>query len=119
MERRRSRYKEMERNLTYAILGEAVVFLCYLISAGFGVTWLKVITAFVAIVGSALCLAYLKMTGELLKLRSRWLTFGFAAIVLCVLVSLLVNFPSPNPLNQVVPDATPSTASVLVPFLHF
>lgn len=114
MERRRSRYKEMERNMTYAILGEAVVFLIYLISAGFGVAWLKVVSAFIAIVGSALCLAYLKMTGELLKIRSRWLTFGFAAILLCVVVSLLVNFPSPNPFSQLVPN----TASVPVPFPH-
>lgn len=115
MERRRSRYKEMERNLTYAILGEAAMLLIYLISAGYGVTWLKVFSAFVAIVGSALCLAYLKMTGELLKIRSRWLTFGFAAVLLCVLVSLLVNYPSPNPLSQIVPES----ASALMPFVYF
>ncbi len=105
----------MERKLTFALIGEAVMLLVFLIAAGSGTTWLKVICALVAIVGSALCLAYLKMTGELLKLRSRWLTFGFAAVLLCVLVSLLVNFPSPNPLKQVVDDS----AAVLMPFIRF
>ena len=80
MEKRRNRYKEMERYLTYALLADAGLFV-----------------------------AYLYMTGELLKLRSRWLSVGFGAIALVIFVSLLLNYPSPDPLKQLLPGGSIDT----------
>ena len=121
MERRRNRYKEMERYLTYALLGAAGVFLLYLLAAGFGIIWLKVTLAIVAVAASGLALAHLYMTGELMKIRSRWLTFGFAAIVLLVLVSMILNYPSPDPLKQLMPGnngATEAASAMIRAFFN-
>ena len=121
MERRRNRYKEMEQYLTYALLGAAGAFALYLLAAGFGIIWLKVTLAIVAVAVSGLSLAHLYMTGELLKIRSRWLTFGFAAIVLLVLVSMILNYPSPDPLKQLIPgsnDGTEAATTMIRTFFH-
>lgn len=94
---KRSRYREMERLMTKIILGEALVFVLYLVCAGLGLTVLKVISAIVAILGSLLCLGWLIITGEFSRRRSLWMVTGFIAIVLCVLVSLLSGYPGPAP----------------------
>ena len=105
MEKKRNRYREMERYLTYAVLADAVLFVLYLMFAGLGFGWIKIIAAVLAIITSVLGVGYLHLTGEWMKLRSRWMTFGFAAIALVILVSLLVNYPSPDPLKQLLSDA--------------
>ena len=38
---RDNRYRMLEKYRTYALLGDAGVFVLYLISAGFGIGWLK------------------------------------------------------------------------------
>ena len=91
----RKRYKDIERFLTLILIGDAVVFLLYMIVAGLGITWLKVITTILNLVASIGCLGLLYITGEMKKARSRWLVLGFAAILLCLLVSLLLHYPSP------------------------
>lgn len=93
---KRNRYKEMERKMTQVLLGEAAVFALYLLFAGLGVGWLKVTLAIIAILVAVLCLVYLYMTGELLRKRSFWMTVGFACVALCLLISLLLNYPSPK-----------------------
>lgn len=87
----------MESLMTKIILGEALVFVLYLVCAGLGLTVLKVISAIVAILGSLLCLGWLIITGEFSRRRSLWMVTGFIAIVLCVLVSLLLGYPGPAP----------------------
>ena len=105
------RYKEMEQYLTYALIGVAAVFVLYLIVAGLGITWLKVITAILLIAACGLGLAWLYLTGELLRYRSRWMSVGFAAALVVLLVSLLLNYPSPNKYkNALTSEDTPSTA---------
>lgn len=94
MAKRRS-YKKDERLLTRVLLADVAIFILYLLFAGLGVSALKVITAIIAIIGSLLCLGYLFMRGEIMKPRSRWMVYGFGAIVLLVLVSLILNYPSP------------------------
>lgn len=94
---KRSRYREMESLMTKIILGEALVFVLYLVCAGLGWTVLKVISAIIAILGSLLCLGWLIITGEFPRRRSLWMVTGFIAIVLCVLVSLLLGYPGPAP----------------------
>ena len=113
MARKQNRYREMERILTIALIADAAVFLLYLLAAGFGVIWLKVITAIVAIVGSGLCLALLYFSGELLRRRSLWMSVGFAAVVVCLLVSLLLNYPSPNKAKAMEKTDTKQTGSAV------
>ena len=95
----RRRYKDIERFLTQILLADTAVFVLYLIFAGIGVVAMKVITTILVIIASVACLALLYMTGEMKKARSRWLVLGFACIVICLLVSLILNYPSPAPIN--------------------
>lgn len=90
---KRNRYREMEQNMTRILIADAAIFLLYLIFAAFNVTFLKWLLAIVAILGSGLCLGFLYLTGELRKKRSLWMTTGFASIIVCVLVSLILRFP--------------------------
>lgn len=92
---KRSRYQDLERLLTGLLIASAVDFILFLIFAGTGVIWLKVITAIFAILMPVLCLGFLYMSQEILKQRSLWLTMGFLGIFLCTVVSLIANFPSP------------------------
>lgn len=91
----RRRYKELDRLFTRILLADTAVFVLYLVFAGTGVVALKVITSIVAIIASALCLAFLYMSGEISKRRSRWMVYGFAAIIVCILVSLILKYPAP------------------------
>ena len=94
---KRNRYREMESLMTKVIVGDAVVFVLYLLFAGLGLTVVKVATAIIAILGSLLGLGWLVITGEFSRRRSLWMVTGFIAIVLCVLVSLLLGYPGPAP----------------------
>jgi len=96
MTARPNRYKEMERYLTYGLIADAVLFILYLIAAGCGVIWLKVILTLLCLALSGFILWLLYATRELLKQRSMWITAGAAAIAICLLFSLILNFPSPN-----------------------
>ena len=87
MARKRNRYREMEQFMTYFLIGDGVVFLLFLLASAFGVTWLKVIR-------------------ELLRPRSRWMSIGFAAVLLCLLVSLLLRYPGPDPNVVKTPGST-------------
>ncbi len=92
---KRSRYRELEFNMTRILLIDTAVFLLYLLFAGFGVIPMKIITAIVAIIGSLLCLGFLYLCKEFKRRRSHWMILGFAAIAFCTLVSLITNMPSP------------------------
>lgn len=92
---KRSRYREMESLMTKIIIADALVFVLYLVCAGMGWAIFKVITGIVAIVASLLALAWLYITGEFKRRRSLWMITGFVGIVLCILVSLLLNYPAP------------------------
>lgn len=98
MAKRRS-YKKDEKLLTKILIGEAAVFLVYLISAASGWTFLKTVASIAIIVVSVLGLAFLYLTGELKRIRSRWMVTGFGAVLLCLLVSLLVKYPAPKPVT--------------------
>ena len=94
---KRNRYREMESLMTKVIVGDALVFVLYLLFAGLGLTVVKVATAIIAILGSLLGLGWLVITGEFSRRRRLWMVTGFIAIVLCVLVSLLLGYPGPAP----------------------
>ena len=91
----RKRYKELEQMMARILVADVVVFALFALFAGLGVVAMKVICAFVTIIVSAMCLAFLYMTGELKKRRSLWLVVGFIGILACLLVSLICNFPAP------------------------
>ena len=97
MRTKKNRYKEMERSTTIVLLTDLLLFIFYLIAAANGIIWLKVILFILAFFLSLLCLLFLLYAGELLKQRSLWMSAAFAAIAVCILVSLVLNFPSPNP----------------------
>jgi len=93
----RMRYKQIDQLLTRVIIADTAAFIVYLIFAALDLSVLKVIIAIMSIAVSGLCLAYLYKIGEFKKARSRWLVMGFSAIILCTLVSLILNYPSPAP----------------------
>ncbi len=119
MAKRNNRYKEMERYMTYALLADAVLFVLYLIFAGCGVIWLKVVLAILAICLSGVCLGYLYLSKELLRQRSLWMTACAGAVLACVLFSLILNFPSPNKYKtDKIEDSSASTVIETVNFLY-
>ena len=93
MAQKRNRYKEMEQLMTVALIASAVIFILYLICAIAGILWLKVVTAVFAILFCFGGLAFLYLTKELLRQRSLWMTTGFLSVLLCIVVSLILNFP--------------------------
>ncbi len=97
---KRNRYREMESLMTKIILGDVLVFVLYLVCARLGgdiFSTLKVVTAIIAIFGSLLCVGWLYLTGEFTRRRSLWMVTAFICIVICVVVSILLNFPCPKP----------------------
>lgn len=100
MAQKPNRYKVMERYMTYALCLDAVLFVLYMIVAGNGIIWLKVILTLACLAISGALLWFLYATKELLRQRSLWITAGAAAIAICLLFSLLLNFPSPNKYKQ-------------------
>lgn len=114
MAQQRNRYKEMERYMTWALIADAVLFVLYLICAGSGVIWLKAILAILAMILSGLCLGYLYLSQELLRRRSLWMSACAAAVLVCVVFSLILNFPSPNKYKKDKTESEALTASVFI-----
>ena len=93
----KNRYSQMEQIVTIVLACSLLLFIIYLISAGSGVIWLKVLSSIFTILSAGLCLAYLYFTAEWLKQRSLWMTAASVALVVCTLFSLILNFPCPAP----------------------
>ena len=100
---KRMRYKQIDQLLTRVVIADTAIFLLYLIFAAFGLSVLKVLLAIIALLISGLSLAYLYKIGEFKKARSRWLVMAFCSIILCTLVSLILNYPSPAPVSVIAP----------------
>ena len=91
----RKRYKELEDMMARILIADVVIFGLFMLFAGLGVVAMKVICAIVTIIVSGLSLGFLYITGELKKRRSLWMVVGFVGVLICLLVSLLCNYPSP------------------------
>ena len=91
------RYKQMEFYMTASLIADLVLLILYFIAAGNGIIWLKIILAIITIILSGLCLAYLYLSQELLRQRSLWMTVSAGSVLICLIISLLLNFPCPNP----------------------
>ena len=96
---RQNRYKQMELLLGGVVGADILLFIIYWIAAGSAIIWLKAVSAVLIVLLSLACIGYLYMTKELLKRRSLWIGLAAAAIVVCTLLSLILRFPSPNPLK--------------------
>lgn len=92
---KRNRYRELERLMTRVLLGDALVFVLFLVFSANGWAVVRVIAAILAALASLLSLAWLFITGELTRRRSFWMVTGFGCIFLCLLVSLLLKYPCP------------------------
>ena len=90
---KRNRYKEMEQLMTTLLIADAVIFVLYLIVAGAGIVWLKIITALLEFLISFGSLAFLYLSQELMKQRSLWLTCGFFGLLIRLIASLILAFP--------------------------
>ena len=88
-----NKYKDFEQFMTIALCADAVAFLLYMIFAGLGIIWLKVILTIVCFLISGYILYCLYMSKELLRQRSLWMTVAAASIILCIFFSLILNFP--------------------------
>ena len=95
MARRKSKYKKMEFYITIALCVDAAIFLAYMIFAGMGLIALKVISAVMCFVISGEALYQLFVSHELLRRRSLWMSLAAACIIICILFSLILKFPSP------------------------
>ena len=95
MAKKQNRYQQMQTYVTRALLIALALFLLYLIVAGAGIIWLKVILSILTLALSLLIVGFLYLCGELLKKRSLWMSTAGAAIFVCTLASLILNFPSP------------------------
>ena len=93
MAKRTNRYRQFDFIMTRVVIGDVFLFLLYLLSAAVGIGWLKVLSAFLTIAGSAACVGYLYLSQEWLKKRSLWLTMSFGAIFLLTIVSLICKVP--------------------------
>lgn len=91
-----NKYKVFEQFMTIALCADAVAFILYMIFAGLGIIWLKVILSLVCFALSGYILWVLYNSKELLRQRSLWMTVGAGAIAFCLFMSLVLNFPSPN-----------------------
>ena len=104
MAKQQNRYKLFERFLTVALCIDTIAFIFYMIYAGLGITWLKVILSLMCFALSGYILWLLYNSRELLRSRSLWITTGAAAIAFCLFMSLILNFPSPNEYKQTEKD---------------
>ena len=92
---KRNRYRALEKLMTEVLLGDALVFVLFLIFSSKGLNVLRVITATLSILASVLSVGWLFITGELLRRRSFWMVTGFASIFLCLIISLILKYPCP------------------------
>ncbi|MBQ8359572.1 MAG: hypothetical protein IJX37_06665 [Oscillospiraceae bacterium] len=88
-------YRQLEQMLTIAVIADTAIFLLYLLFAGLGITWLKVILALAGMVLSVLGVVFLFLVNEHKRRRSLWILCAFGSIAACILVSLLTGVPGP------------------------
>lgn len=98
MTKKTNRYKIMERNMSLVLLADLLLFIFFLIFAGNGIVWMKVILTIFIILVSLGSVAFLYLSNELLKRRSLWMGTAAVAILVCTLFSLILNFPAPAPM---------------------
>ena len=94
------------RAAMYALVAAAGSFVLFLIASASHMPAAKFFTAISALLLSSLSLIILYHTKELLRNRSLWISIGAFSLLICTVLSLLLGYPSPNPLRQDNPFVT-------------
>ena len=94
-QKRRNQFRQLERSLTMVIFADLILFVLTLAAGGIGIGWLKVLMALCTIVISGLGATFLVLVNEHKRRRSWWMLSAFGSILICTLVSLLLNYPCP------------------------
>ena len=98
MAKKNSRYALMERRMKVALIVALSFFILFLIASGAGTIWLKVLCGIVSTLICVLCFLVLLLTKEWLSPRSLWMSVASIALVVCILFSIILNYPSPSPI---------------------
>ena len=96
MPQKKTRFRDFERFITLCLAIATVLFIAFLSAAGAGNVGLKIFLAILAVVDCGYCLWLLYQKRELLRRRSLWMSVWAACLIICILVSVVLNFPSPN-----------------------
>lgn len=91
--RKKNRFQEFEKKITQYLLVDLFLFIFYIIFAACNVIWLKVLLSIAVVLLSSACLAILYISKELKKPRSLWMTTTAVSITVCLIFSLMLNFP--------------------------
>lgn len=94
-------FRQLEQKMAIGVGIDVVLYVLFLIAAGNGIGWLKIILAVLTIVCSVAAAAFLVLIGEHKRPRSYWLLAAFASLAVCTLASLLLNYPSPAPVTYI------------------
>ena len=94
------------RLLRYLILADLVSFIVYFTAAALHVPEVKFFAGISTLLLAALCIVILYKFNEVYRQRSFWITVSAVSIAACTLLSLLLGYPSPNPLNNTIPQYT-------------
>ena len=86
-------YKDLDKYMTYTLIGTGIAFVLYLLFALLGIVWLKVVLSILIFLVCAGVLTVLYLSGEISKRRSRWMTLGAACTAWCLFVSLITGCP--------------------------
>lgn len=100
------KYPLFRKIMKYVLIIDSLAFLTLLTSSSVAERNVKIITALLVLGISGAALALLYFSRELLKKRSFWMTVSAGAIALCAVCSLILRYPSPNPLDQANPYTT-------------
>jgi len=85
--------KQFQKKLELTLAIDAACFVLYLLFAALSVVWLKILFAVASILISGLCIYWLYITKELRRQRSFWMTVAAVSMIVCILFSLILNFP--------------------------
>ena len=99
MTQRKNRFCDFERYITICLTIATILFIVFLSAAGSGNVGLKIFLAILSAADCGYCLWLLYKKQELLRRRSLWMSVWAVCLILCILASIILNFPSPNIYN--------------------
>ena len=93
MGKRNSKYKQLERFLSFFLVISLLFFLFFLLFSGMGLGFLKILSMILCFLSSGTGLWMLFRTREMFRSRSLWLTCSFGSVILLTLISLICRYP--------------------------
>ncbi len=96
MSQRKTRFRDFERYITLCLAVATILFFLFLSAAGSGNVGLKIFLALLSVLDSSYCLWLLYKKQELKRRRSFWMSIWAVCVIVCILASIILNFPSPG-----------------------